>query len=233
MFPILKGLKDLHDLDTQVRAFQVRMEEARRALAEREAAVAAEEGALEALRTRDKDARSGLGLKEMELKGLEEQILSWTVKLNTTKDNKEYQAIRHQIGTLKATKGTLEEEILGLMDAGAGVHAGLQAEQRKVEEARQHLERERRTAADAMGVLQAESEALSARRASLAAVLPEDVNSRYDRIRARRDGAGLAEASGGICGGCHMALTLNQANQLVQDHELVACQSCGRILYSV
>ena len=232
MFALLADLKALHDLDQSILAEQTAMAESERGLAAQEAAVSEAEKGLEAVRAQSKDARSREGLKEVDLKAVEQQIESWTVKLNTTRDNKEYQGISHQIETLKAQKGTLEEEILGMMDAGAGVQTHVKQEEVHAREVHARCGAVRKEHASAVQVRRAALEALTAKRGMLSASVPEDVLTRYERIRIHRKGSALAEAAGGSCQACYLAMSPNQPNQLKQDRELVLCQGCGRILYT-
>ena len=231
MLPALQALKDLHDLDQALLELEAALASERAGIASREGEAMAAEKALEAARGDLKEGRSQEKLKEMELKGLEEQILSWTVKLNTTRDNKDYQAIQHQIGTLKDQKGALEEQILGMMDQDATREVGTGEEEKRARAARAAFDAFRREAEAAMVKQVSEMGALKARRAAAAAGAPEDALSRYERIRAARKGTGLAAAADGSCQACHIALTPNQVNQLLQEKELVICQSCSRILY--
>ncbi len=231
MFPLLQSLKSLHDLDQEILAAQAAIDAARRDLETGEAELARAQEALEALRARDQSARAGAGLKEMELKGLEGQVTTWTVKLNTTRDNKEYQAILHQIATIKEQKGKMEEEILALLDAGEGVSADLKAEEKHLLESRKAFESRKRQLEEVVASRQREGDVLAARREQASATLPGDTLTRYDRIRNGRKGAGLASVEGDVCQGCYLGLTPNQANQLQQDRVLVLCQGCGRILH--
>ena len=231
MLPALQALKDLHDLDQAILALVEALESGRIELASREEALLAEEKALDAARGGVKDAKAQEKLKEVELKSVEDQILSWTVKLNTTRDNKEYQAIQHQIGTFKAQKGALEEEILGMLDSGESVQADVSQEEGKAREARAAFEAFKREIEGTMARQSAEAGGLKSRRPAAASAVPEDAGARYERIRSARKGVGMAAAVDGACQGCHMSLTPNQANQLLQEKQLVTCQSCSRILY--
>ena len=136
----LESLRRLHALDEEVRTRREAIEAIRRDVLERETAVAAEEQHLASDQAGAKEALSQEKLKEGELKALEGQIESWTVKQNTTKDNKEYQAILHQIATLKTQKGAMEEEVLGMMDGSAGMKVKVSEEERKVSAARKAFE---------------------------------------------------------------------------------------------
>ncbi len=227
----LETLKRLHDLDHELLAHQEAMAASRRAIAEAEAEAQAAEKALEAARGKTQGTRAQEGLKEVELKDLEGQILSWTVKLNTTRDNKEYQGIQHQIVTLKEQKGRLEEEILGLMDVETVEKVETKGETEHLARARGALAEVKAREEAMIAAHQAQAEGLSGRRGPLAEAVPPEVLSYYERIRTGRDGVAMAPAAGGVCLGCHMGVTPNQINQLAIGRDLVKCMSCGRFLY--
>lgn len=227
----LETLKRLHDVDQGLLAHEAAMAASRRAIAEAEAETLAAEKALEAARGKSQGTRAREGLKEVELKDLEGQILSWTVKLNTTRDNKEYQGIQHQVATLKERKGSLEEEILGLMDVEIVEKVETKGETEHLAKARRSLDETKAREEASIRAHQTQAEGLAGRRRPLAEAVPADVLSYYERIRAGRDGLALAPSAGGVCLGCHMGVTPNQVNQLAVGRDLVKCMSCGRFLY--
>ena len=227
----IETLKRLHDFDQELLAHQEAVAASRRAIAAAEAEALSAENALEAARGKSQGTRAREGLKEVELKDLESQILSWTVKLNTTRDNKEYQGIQHQIATLKDEKGRLEEEILGLMDVETVEKVETKGETDHLAKALGVLAGVKAREEAAIQARQAQAEALAGRRGALADAVPAEVLAYYERIRNGRGGVALAPASGGVCLGCHMGITPNQVNQLAIGRELVKCMSCGRFLY--
>ena len=227
----IESLRRLHDLDEEVRTRREAAEAIRKAVLDREAAVAAEEQHLASDQAGAKEAVSQEKLKEVELKGLEAQIESWTVKLNMTRDNKEYQGIVHQIATLKAQKGAMEEEVLGMMDGTAGMKAKVSEEERKASAARKAFEAWRGGQEADLKRLEGEIAETLSHRQGISAGVPEDFLGRYERLRTSR-GTALAAVEEEVCQGCHLGLTPNQINQLALDGgPLVTCQSCGRILF--
>jgi predicted nucleic acid-binding Zn-ribbon protein len=229
----LETLKRLHDVDQELLALEAAMAASRRAIAAAEAEEQAAGKALEAARGKSQGTRAKEGLKEVELKDLEGQILSWTVKLNTTRDNKEYQGIQHQIATLKERKGGLEEEILGLMDVETVEKGETRGETEHLAEARRALDGTRSREEAAIQARRARAEGLAGRRLPLAEAVPAEILSYYERIRTGRGGVALAPVADGVCLGCHMGVTPNQVNQLAVGRDLVKCLSCGRFLYPV
>ncbi len=226
----LESLRRLHALDEEIRTRKEAAEGIRKAVAARLAEADAADQAVLQERSGAKEARSREGLKEGELKALEAQIESWTVKLNTTRDNKEYQGIVHQIGTLKEQKGKLEEEVLGLIDGTAGLQAHLTEEEKRVSAARKAFEAWQAGQEAEVKRLEGEMTDKLAHRKEVSSGVAEDYLGRYERLRTSR-GTALAGVVEEVCQGCHLGLTPNQINLLVQDSALVSCQSCGRILY--
>jgi predicted nucleic acid-binding Zn-ribbon protein len=66
-------------------------------------------------------------------------------------------------------------------------------------------------------------------RAEVAKKIRADVLRKYESVRARK-GDAIAEAHGGICHGCHVALPPQQFAKLVATFEVMQCPSCFRIL---
>ena len=227
----LESLRRLHALDEEVRTRREAVEGMRRELLEREAAVSAGEKCLASDQAGAQSAVSQEKLKEVELKGIEGQIEGWTVKLNTTRDNKEYQAILHQIATIREQKGTMEEEVLGMMDSTAGMKAKVSEEERKASADRKAFQAWQAGQEAEVKRLEGEMAEKLSRRTEVSSGVPEDFLGRYERLRTSR-GTALAAVEEEVCQGCHLGLTPNQINQLALDGgPLVSCQSCGRILY--
>ncbi|QQR65999.1 MAG: hypothetical protein IPI25_10655 [Candidatus Brocadia sp.] len=65
----------------------------------------------EEIKTFQKD----IGIKELDLKSMETEIIKLRSQMNQVKTNKEYNAIKTEIGGKEANKSILEDEILGMM----------------------------------------------------------------------------------------------------------------------
>ena len=100
MSGFLQALKALHGTDQELLKIQESLAAARKAAEAAEAEALRARSALEEAKGKAKDLKAQEGLKEMDLKDLEGQIVSWTVKLNTSRDKKDYQGILHQLATL-------------------------------------------------------------------------------------------------------------------------------------
>ena len=80
--------------------------------------------------------------------------------------------------------------------------------------------------------LDARIEALRKLRAPLAAGLPPDLASDYERLRAKLGPVGAARISGGSCGGCHLTLPATELDRAkhAPAGTVLHCDQCGRIL---
>lgn len=144
---------------------------------------------------------------------------------------KELEGLQHEIATLARRQGTLEDELLEVMERAEEADAQL-AEASKRHEAivgEQHdLEAKRDTAF-------AEIDAALARRQpereSIAGELPADLLALYERARAH-SGSGAALLRARRCEACHMELSgteLSAARTAAPD-EVVRCDNCRAIL---
>ena len=81
--------------------------------------------------------------------------------------------------------------------------------------------------------LQAELAALRPQRDAAAQLVDKMLLRRYDDIRSRREGIGMAVTGTDNCPACHVRLTPRLLLQLREGEELSLCENCGRILHLV
>lgn len=69
-------------------------------------------------------------------------------------------------------------------------------------------------------------------RDSLVAQVPADLFGRYEGLRAKLGGTGIARLAGGSCTGCHLALPAMEVDRIkkLPADTVVICDNCGRIL---
>lgn len=78
--------------------------------------------------------------------------------------------------------------------------------------------------------MQQEIAALKPEREAKAALVEKTVLRRYDEIRSRREGIGMAVTGNDSCPICHIKLTAQVINSLREGMDLTICESCSRIL---
>ena len=92
---------------------------------------------------------------------------------------------------------------------------------------------EEQTKADArVAELRQARDRILAGRSELATKVPADVLRRYEMIRNKRQGMGMAAIKEGSCSGCFVVLTPQQVIAIQRGDEFAQCPRCQRILYS-
>ncbi len=144
---------------------------------------------------------------------------------------KEVEGLQHELATLNRRQSELEDAELELMeqrDSAAAVLADVQGRLGAALDRRADAERRRdETSAE----IAKEQEFKSASRGPLAADLPADLVTLYDKIRTET-GMGAALVYAGRCGACRIELygaDLNRVKAAPSD-DVVRCEECRRIM---
>jgi uncharacterized protein len=144
---------------------------------------------------------------------------------------RELASLQSEIESLHRRQADLEEIVLDLMEK----RESLETERSSLTGERDSLESEVATVTAARDTAFAEIDAAAstagAKRAAVAADVPADLLTLYDKIRATST-VGAAMLRGGQCQGCHVSLStvdLNAIRAAAAD-EVIRCEECRRIL---
>ena len=146
--------------------------------------------------------------------------------------SRDLQAMSDQTDGLKRRRSQLEDQILEIMEAREPLDA--EAAELDAELARRDVRAAELIAAlaeDETSILAEEEQQRAAREADVAGV-PDELLERYERLRARLGGVGIARLEGGRCTGCHLQLPAMEVDRIRKagPDAVVACEECGRLL---
>jgi predicted nucleic acid-binding Zn-ribbon protein len=168
---------------------------------------------------------------ERELAEGEVRIRNKRMRLTLIRNEKELQALSHEIETLKDTNQRIESELMATLEGGDERTA-------KIKELTQAIAKGRTELADAEKEIAAEVEQLKASidkhnrsREQVAAAVEPNLLSRYKMIFSRRAGVAVALAKGGTCQGCRMRLPPQLYNEIQKHLQIHFCPNCQRVLY--
>lgn len=176
---------------------------------------------------RQSDLEGDLAATESRIASLERRLYSGEV--TATRD---LMAMTAEVESLRGRVSSLEDQVLSTMDELEPLDAELSA----LEEQRQALDAQacdlRAAIAEAEVAIDGEVAEERRRRGELAAGLPADLVSVYERLRARLAGVGAARLEHGSCTGCHLTLPAVELDRLrkLDADALAYCDQCGRIL---
>ena len=168
---------------------------------------------------------------EKELAEGEARIRNKRMRLNQVRNDKELQALAHEVETQKETNQRLEADLLSLMEISEPRSARVAELTSLVEQLVAEL-----TAAEKEIAAQVEDLKISIakqrlERDMMAGNIDRSLLQRYEMLFSRRNGVAVAEARGGTCQGCRMRLPPQLYNQIQRHDSIHYCPNCQRILY--
>ena len=186
---------------------------------------------LDRLTEQDKEITSARKKAERELAEGEVRIRNKRMRLTLVRNEKELQALTHEIETLKETNQRLETELLTNME-------GAELRTARIKELTEAVAKGRTDLTAAEKEIAAEVEELKGSigkhrkaREKVAENVDANLLSRYQMIFNRRGGVAVALAKGGTCQGCRMRLPPQLYNEIQKLRQIHFCPNCQRVLY--
>lgn len=187
-------------------------------------------------RAREKRERATKG--ELEARALDqavrqndEEIRKLNERLNTVRNNAEYQATLFQIEAVKKDRDQTQEQCLQILEGLDAVKIEAAAAEQTVDEQQQVFDEFLRQAGQLRVEVERQVAAVRERRKAVAEGIPPDLLGDYERLFATRDRLAVAAVEGGYCQGCYNKITTNDTARLMGGSTVVQCGSCQRILY--
>ncbi|MGH7905351.1 MAG: zinc ribbon domain-containing protein [Candidatus Binataceae bacterium] len=168
---------------------------------------------------------------ERELAEGEARIRNQRMRQNLVRNEKELQALGHEVESLKADNQRLESELLAQMEGGEQRTARIKelsellaAKSAEWKAAEKEIAGQTEELREKLGKRRAE-------RDSLAAGIDATIRQRYDVIFSRRGGLAVVGAKSGTCQGCRRRLPPQLYNEIQKSQTIHFCPNCQRILY--
>ena len=143
--------------------------------------------------------------------------------------HREYEALEKQISEASDKEGSLRKELdkeeknLAELDELIKADEGwIKSQEKDLNEARASLDKE-------TGSLKKELVQLEKKEANIGANIDPEIKYKFERI-IQRNNEGIVNVKNGVCGGCHMILPAQFANEVRDEQEILFCPYCSRIL---
>lgn len=233
----LEALLGVQELDTAADVLHHRRAHLpeRSELDARQAELAALERASEPLRERRHEVTRAQQAIEDEIALLAEKSDAANAALygGTTSNPRELQAMQEEIDALARRKAALEDRLLEHMVEAEPVDEELAVVASKRDAIDERAVAATAALAEVESSIDAELADIEARRAVLVESVDPALLVRYERLRSRLKGVGVARFEGGRCGGCHLTLPAAEAEQVrhqARDEGIATCPECDRLL---
>jgi predicted nucleic acid-binding Zn-ribbon protein len=149
--------------------------------------------------------------------------------------HKDLESIQHEMTTLAKRQSDLEDIELEVMERLEGIDARVRSLKAERDGVVEQLEITRAHRDVVVGELDAETAQARRERDALAADLPTDLVTLYEKIRASSGGTGAAVLHQRRCEGCRLELTPTDMQRIraAAEDEVLRCEECRRILVRV
>ena len=203
---------------------RARVAELEETLRVKTAAAAAAKQELSTLEARQRDLEDRLGAIKSKRKDRH-------MRITRIRNDKELGLAKRELDLLKEEEGTVETELLDVLEkveAATAAHTAVVDEVGSVESA---MKTEAEELKKTIGQLGSEIESDRGRREVLQRDVDSDLRRRYEMIFSRRGGVAVVEIRAGICQGCHMNIPPQLFNQIQRNEQVIPCPNCQRILH--
>jgi hypothetical protein len=187
---------------------------------------------LEKDQTRLKELEVKLHRAEVRIAEINDKINKYKDQLFLVRNNKQYDALMHEIDHLKEERVSNESESLSFMEEKETLINSINEMAAELEILTQDLSSRREKLESAISESADEKSNLEQNRAEQISQIDAKFISEYDRVLAARDGLAVVNLSGGACGGCGAYIPAQIVTEIRGNIVMHRCDVCGRFLYS-
>lgn len=214
----------LADLRREISALPKHIGEIEKKLVAHERKLEADRAALAANQKERKKCDGDIQAQEQKISKLKDQTLE-------AKTNDVYRAFQNEIEFCQKEIRKSEDRILELMTESEPLDRNVKVAEAALKAEKAQVEAEKQVARERTAIDQKASADLQKERAEIVAGITPAVYQRYTRVCKMRRGIGVAEAVDGRCSVCNMSMRLQFFQELRRGDQVMACESCLRILY--
>jgi uncharacterized protein len=178
------------------------------------------------------DADRLLAQQEEEINNQNQALAKSKAKGARARNLRETDAVERELETIRRLTKEREAERESLREAIGKRRGSVEKHEREFAELEKYATEEQAKADARLAELTQARDRVLAGRAELVPKVPADVMRRYEMIRSKRQGIGVAAIENGTCSGCFVVLAPQQVIAVQRAEEFAQCPRCQRILYS-
>lgn len=167
---------------------------------------------------------------ELQVRAQREKVSKLKQQQMTLRSNKEFRVMENEINAGQHEIDNLEGQQIMAMDAVPQAQERVDAARRKLAADQSELAEYTDGLDKRLAEVTARLTELAAERAEVVKQVPAAQLRLYERLRGSRRPT-VVPLRDGICSGCHLQQTVATRHLTQRNNTLVACESCGRILY--
>lgn len=233
MHPSLEQLRQLQDLERQAADLRAALEAVDRRRLEIEAPVLEAQAALETLTRTIEERQAQRRAGDRDVAALQQRLAKFRQQLMAVTNNREYEAVQHEIANAEAQLKAREDETLSILFEIDELTPQAVAAQQSLDERRDAASLATTGLTDDTQRHKLELAALEGSIAALRATVAAPALATYDRTARRYPRYAVAELKGEMCVGCNVKIRPMLASAVRKGEQIVQCENCTRLLYVV
>ncbi len=227
-----RQLFDLQELDKDISIKRDSLVDVRARLEDNQALILARKQ-LETTQQRLSEVQSGQRAIDIDVEELKEKADRSAKKLygGTVSNPRELSGMEEELRIIKSHQKQKEDSLLEVLVEVEEAQTSFDEARENLQEIEPQRSQEVKELTKAQKQLENELSKLGERRESVASNIDEASLSLYENLRKSRKGQAVAKVEQNTCQSCRIALPSKVMQQVRIGHNLVQCNSCGRILH--
>ncbi len=235
MHPAIPQLLELQRLDQRIAALRAELDTFPKRIKDADAMLSGARAGLAAAKEKHSHAQTERKKFELDVNQWRDRAKKYRDQSASVKTNEAYKALQHEIAHAESQADAAEDRQLEQMMAVEETEREIKSAEAALKDAENSLAAVRAQIQSQCTAKKSELDADLLQREKIAAQIAEEVLDRYARAAKRHHGVALAEAVTEQCRGCGMRLLPHTFQEIrrPENHEIILCETCGRILYAV
>ncbi len=142
----------------------------------------------------------------------------------------EYEVLDKQISEAKASEDELRKELQKVEKTAEELNEILKSDEEMISSQESDLKESKSSLQNELDEYKKELTVLEAQEKEITPDLDQEIVYKFQRI-IQRNSQGIVPVKKGVCGGCHMILPAQFANEVRSGEKILFCPYCSRILY--
>ena len=179
-----------------------------------------------------KEIRVEFHKSEVKVEEIDNKIDKIKDQLFLVTNNKQYDALSHEIDYLKEEKSRIESKILIFLGEKDELKNNIENEEIQLKSFADELVNRKKKLKTMLSKSADEKSVLEQKRQEKVQQIDSNTIALYNQVSGARDGLAVIHLSGNSCGGCGAAITMQTISEIRSNNIIYRCDICSRFVYS-
>lgn len=179
-----------------------------------------------------KEIRVEFHKSEVKVEEIDNKIDKIKDQLFLVTNNKQYDALSHEIDYLKEEKSRIESKILIFLVEKDELKNNIENEEIQLKSLADELVNRKKKLETMLSKSADEKSVLEQKRQEKVQQIDSNTIALYNQVSGARDGLAVIHLSGNSCGGCGAAITMQTISEIRSNNTIYRCDICSRFVYS-